>query len=212
MAREAGTRLGWSDPLALTRGLQPAASPDTEHDERLDRLHAYFLEGCAENVRPALERVLVDARRVREGYGDADVGDGLASVWYAAAAVIELGAALELDEDDLRGAAAAVAEACALPLSAARYVLFSEAVASPRGLELPPLLIAEIQLKLLLGFDVFTDVSLWTRTPSGLECILSLGTGGRPSRRVRAEAKAAMRERAALSLLGSSQLRSTAVV
>src|ERR671918_292961 len=211
MAREAGTRLGWGDPLALTRALQHGARV-AEHDERLDRLHAYFLEGCPEAVRPALGRVLVDARQVREGYGDADVADGLASVWYAAGAVLELGAALELDEDDLRGAAAAVAEACALPLSAARYVLFSETVGNPRVLELPPLLGAEIQLRLLLGFDVFTEVSLWTRAPSGLDCIVSLPGGGRPSRRVRAEAKAAMRERTSLSLLGGSQLRSAPVM
>ena len=212
MAREAGTRLGWGDPLALPRALQPGAAREPEHDERLDRLHAYFLEGCPESVRPALERVLVDARQVREGYGDADVGDGLASVWYAAGAVVELGAALELDDDDLRGAAAAVAEACALPLSAARFVLFSETAGNPRVLELPPLLGVEIQLRLLLGFDVFTEVSLWTRTPGGLECLLTLGGGGRPSRRVRAEAKAAMRQRAKLSLLGGSQLRSAPVI
>ena len=212
MARDAGTRLGWGDPLALARAVQPGVSREPEQGERIDRLHAYFLEGCPESVRPALERVLVDAQKVREGYGDADVGDGLASAWYAAAAVIELGAALELDEDDLRGAAAAVAEACALPLSAARYVLFSQAVGNPRVLELPPLVGAEIQLRLLLGFDVFTEVSLWTRGPSGIECLLALGVTDRPGRRIRAEAKAAMRERTRLSLLGGSQLRSAPVI
>ena len=78
-----------------------------------------------------LESVLVDARRVHAGYADDEVGDGLASVWYAATAIVELGAALELDEADVRGAGAAIAEACALPLAAARYVLFREVVRQP---------------------------------------------------------------------------------
>ena len=211
MARDAGTSGGFGSPLSLSSVLQPGLLPASEQGESLDRLHAYFLEGCPEVVRPVLESVLVDARKVRDGFGAADVGDGLASVWYAAAAVIELGAALELDEDDLRGAAAAVAEACALPLSAARYVLFAQAVGNPRVLELPPLIGVEIQLRLLLGFDAFTEISLWMHTPGGLECLLSLGGTGRPGRRVRAEAKAAIRERSRLSLLGGSQLRSAPV-
>jgi signal transduction histidine kinase len=159
-----------------------------------------------------LESVLVDARSIRNGYGDDDVGDGLASVWYAAAAIVELGAALELDEADVRGAAAAVAEACALPLSAARYVLFGEAVGNPRLLELPPLVAVEIQLGLLLGFDALAGVSLWMQSPNGLECVVSLGAGDGLSRRIRAEAKATLRRRSRLSLLGGSQLRSIPVL
>jgi signal transduction histidine kinase len=79
-------------------------------------------------------------------------------------------------------------------------------------LELPPLLAIELQLSLLLGLDVLSDVSLWTRTPGGLECVLALGGDGRPSRRVRAEAKATLRQRSRLSLLGGSQLRSATVL
>jgi signal transduction histidine kinase len=182
-------------------------------EESLARLHAYFLEGCTDEITPVLESVLADARRMHAGYDDAEVGDGLASVWYAATAIVELGAALELDEADVRGAGAAIAEACALPLSAARYVLFREVVGNPRLLELPPLVAIEIQLGLLLGLDVLSDVSLWTRTPGGLECLLALGgEAGRPSRRTRAEAKATLRQRSRLSLLGGSQLRSATVL
>jgi len=154
--------------------------------ERLERLHAYFLEGCPEQVKPALDGALASARLVRTGCGDREVGDDLASVWYAASAVIELASALELDEADVRGAAAAVAEACALPLPAARLVLFSQAVRNPRLLELPPLLAGEIQLRLLLGLDVVLEASLWRRTAGGLECVLVLGGAEEPSRRVRA--------------------------
>ena len=203
MTTEAGMEMGGAIPAERTRA---------EPGERLERLHAYFVEGCPEPVRPALENVLVSARLVRSGCGDRIVGDDLASVTYAAGAVIELASALELDEADVRGAAAAVAEACALPLAAARLVLFSQAVRNPRLLELPPLLAAEIQLGLMLGLDIVTEVSLWRRTAGGLECALILGNTDEPSRRVRAEAKAVLRGRTRLSLLGGSSLRSAAIV
>ena len=209
MSTEAGTEVGQGPALPL--GAVPATRTRAEPGERLERLHSYFLEGCAEEVRPALEATLKRARLVRDGCGQRDAGDDLASAWYAAAAVIELASALELDEADVRGAAAAVAEACALPLSAARVVLFSQAVGSPRLLELPPLVAAEIQLGLMVGLDVLSEVSLWRRTAGGLECLLSLGGVGDPSRRVRAEAKAALRGRSRLSLLGGASLRSVAV-
>ena len=211
MTTEAGTPFESRGSVPLTRALQPVRSFPVEPTERLERIHEYFLEGCPDEVRPALDGVLARARGVREGCGDRGVGDDLASVWYAASAVVELASALELDEADVRGAAAAVAEACALPLSTARYVLYSQAAGNPRLLELPPLLAAEIQLTLLLGLDVVSEISLWHRTTSGLECILSFGGDGDPSRRVRAEAKAVLRGRSRLSLLGGSQLCSAAV-
>jgi signal transduction histidine kinase len=213
MTSEAGTHIGSGGSLPLPRAFdEPRRAPYREPEERLERLHAYFLEGCGDEIRPVLEATLTDARRVRNGYDDVEVGDGLSSVWYAAAAIVELGAALELDDADMRGAAAAVAEACALPLPAARYVLFSQAVGNPKLLELPPLVAVEIQLSLLLGFDVLGDVSLWTESPNGIDCIVSLGSTDRPSRRVRAEAKATLRQRSRLSLLGGSQLRSIPVL
>jgi signal transduction histidine kinase len=215
MTPDARSQIEAGGPILVPRSgaaHQPSRTGQYGVDERLDRLHSYFLEGCPDELRPVLESILVDARSVRNGYGDEDVGDGLASVWYAAAAIVELGAALELDEADVRGAAAAVAEACALPLSAARYALFSATVGNPRLLELPPVVAVEIQLGLLIGFDVLENVSLWAPGRNGLECIAALGTDGRPSRRVRAEAKATLRGRSRLSLLGGSQLRSTPVL
>ncbi|MGI8885625.1 MAG: sensor histidine kinase [Gaiellaceae bacterium] len=210
MTTETGNDFGSGSPLALRR-VVPAARPRLEQGERLERLHAYFLEGCPELVKPALDVVLARAGLMRAGCGDRDVGDDLASVFYASGAVVELASALELDEADIRGAAAAVAEACALPLPAARIMLFSQAAGDPRLLELPPLLAAETQLNLLVGLDVLSEVSLWRRTAGGLECILCLGGTGEPSRRVRAEAKAVLRGRSRLSLLGGSNLRSIAV-
>ena len=211
---EPETNIGSGGPAPASRSL-PAGVERTAYrgpEGRLARLHSYFLEGCTDEIRPVLESVLSDARRVHAGYGDDQVGDGLASVWYAATAIVELGAALELDEADVRGASAAIAEACALPLPAARYVLFREVAGNPRLLELPPLVAIELQLGLLIGLDVLSDVTLWTRTATGLDCIVSIGDEARPSRRVRAEAKATLRGRSRLSLLGGSQLRAAPVL
>lgn len=209
---EAGTNIGSGGAAPLPRASQTERHAYRGPEERLERLHAYFLEGCTDEIRPVLESVLADARRVHAGYADDEVGDSLASVWYAATAIVELGAALELDDADVRGAGAVIAEACAMPLSAARYVLFREVVRHPRLLELPPLMAIELQLGLLLGLDVLSDVTLWVRTPAGLDCIVILGGDGRPSRRTRAEAKATLRQRSRLSLLGGSQLRSATVL
>ena len=210
MTHGSGADIGYG-ATPLSRVLAPPVETPATREGRLDRLHEYFLGGCPETVAPALERALVEARRVREGFGDEAVGEDLASVWYAAAVVLELAAALELDDDDVRGAAAAVAEACALPLSAARFVLFTQAVGSSRVLELPPLVGAEIQLRLLLGLDVLANVSLWLRTPEGPECVLAIGDV-KPNRRVRAEARAVLRGRSRLSLLGGSRLCSAPVL
>jgi signal transduction histidine kinase len=181
--------------------------------DRLARLHAFFTEGCSPESQVGLEQALVRAHGVREGCADPAVGDELATIAYAADAVVELAAALDLDDDDVRGAAAAVAEACALPLPAARYTLFSHAVGNNRLLELPPLVALEIQLGLLLGLDVFSEVSIWRRTANGVEHLLELGSAsGGPSRRVRAEAKAVLRGRSRLSLLGGSKLRAVPVL
>jgi signal transduction histidine kinase len=209
---EAGSNIDSGTPFPLPRAVEPVRTPAREREERLERLHRYFLEGCAVELRPVLDSVLADARRVHAGYDADDIGDGLASVWYAAAAIVELGAALELDDADVRGAAAAVAEASALPLPAARYALFREIAHSPKLLELPPLVAIEIVLGVLLGFGVVSDATLWRRARTGVECLLTLGTADRPSRRVRAEAKATLQQRSRLSLLGGSQLRSAPVL
>src|SRR4029079_6550260 len=99
---EAGTHSDSGGVAPLSRSL-PSASR-SGFDGRLGRLHAYFLEGCTEAIRPVLDAVLCVACHVHAGYGDDEVGDGLASVWYAATAIVELGSALELDEADVRGA------------------------------------------------------------------------------------------------------------
>src|SRR3970040_432434 len=95
MTSEAGTHFGAGASLPLSRTLQPGRVPGIERSERLERLHVYFLEGCPAEVRPALDAVLARAQGFRDGCGDRDVGDDLASVWYAAAALVALAGALQ---------------------------------------------------------------------------------------------------------------------
>ena len=54
MTTEAGTHFGSGSPLPL-RGALGSAGPRIEQGERLERLHAYFLEGCPDEVKPALD-------------------------------------------------------------------------------------------------------------------------------------------------------------
>ena len=212
MSSEAGKPFGSEARLPLV-GRSPAISTRSTADgTRLARLHAFFTEGCSPESHAALEQAFARARATRDGCGDPAVGDELATIAYGAEAIVELAAALELDDDDVRGAAAAVAETCALPLMAARYTLFSHAASSRRLLELPPLLALEIQLGLLVSLDVVSEVSLWRRSVGGVEWLLELGAASGPSRRVRAEAKAVLRGRSRLSVLGGSRLRGLPVM
>ncbi len=212
MSFEAGKSFETGASPSLIRPSRADAIPSSADGGRLGRLHAFFTEGCSPDAHAALDRALVHARRVSEACADTVVGDELATIAYAADAVVELASALELDDDDVRGAAAAVAEACALPLSAARYTLFSHAVTCTKLLELPPLLALEIQMRLLVSLDVVSEISLWRTTTSGIEHLVELGSVSGPSRRVRTEAKAVLRGRSRLSLLGGSRLRGAPVV
>jgi hypothetical protein len=65
MTTEAGTPFE-SRGSPLARALQPARTGAAERTERLERLHAYFLEGCPDEVRPALDggNKVADALRI----------------------------------------------------------------------------------------------------------------------------------------------------
>ena len=61
---EAGAQF---DPVALPlpRAVEHRRPRIVEPADRVARLHAYFVEGCGEDVRPALESVLQRAHSVR---------------------------------------------------------------------------------------------------------------------------------------------------
>jgi hypothetical protein len=53
---EAGTHIG-SEGRTPPRSLPSGARRVSRPEERLERLHAYFLEGCTDEIRPVLESV-----------------------------------------------------------------------------------------------------------------------------------------------------------
>jgi len=59
-----GSRLTGAD-LPLSSAPTPGRAHRADPEERLARLHAYFLEGSPSEVRSALEGVLVDALTVQ---------------------------------------------------------------------------------------------------------------------------------------------------
>ena len=88
----------------------------------------------------------------------------------------------------------ALAEACGDP-ARGRALRPSSQRVEPVLLELPPLVAAEIQLRLLVHLGIATEVSLW-RTPRGARRVPCSRLGaGRSDRCVRAEAKAALAAR-----------------
>ena len=67
MMSEAGTPFESGGTLPVPRAQQrPGHAPYREPEERLDRLHSYFLEGCADEIRPVLEAVLDGGGAVAE--------------------------------------------------------------------------------------------------------------------------------------------------
>ena len=86
-----------------------------------------------------LENAHRTALQVSVGAGGGPIGAELAAIAYASDALVLLAAEGELTTEDVHAAAAALALALDRDLKAMRFVLLSNAVASPRLLELPPL-------------------------------------------------------------------------
>ena len=82
MTLDAGSRLDSGTNLPLSGAPTPGRAHRGDPEERLARLHSYFLEGSPSEVRVALEGVLADARRCLS-FGS------LRETWPAAALAIE---------------------------------------------------------------------------------------------------------------------------
>ena len=194
--------------LPAPRSAVPGVSPQSP----LERVHGLFTP----ESHPQLAEAIADSRsradRLVAGVGAGKAAEGIAALAYASDAIVALAAEGDLVAGDVHAAAHALAEAFDLDLAATRCLLFSRTIASPRLLELPPLAAAGVQLRLLIDLGLFHDVSLWQRAATGdVECVLHLGNG-EPGRRTRTEARAVLRGRTALHLIGRSSLRSSPIV
>lgn len=179
--------------------------------DRLARLHERLADGAIERVVPHLLTARARAARVAATAGGDEAADALAASVYAGEVVVALAADGDLEAADSRIVVAALARVRDESVAAASFDLYLRAVASPALLELPPVVAAETQLRLLLHLDVAAEASLWRRVGGAqVECVLALG-GETTSRRVRAAAKAAITGRGGLRLIGSSGLRTAQV-
>jgi len=182
-----------------------------EAGNMLDRVHAFLSEGAPEQTRGLLDAAHARASRILRAGGNNAASESTASQVYAADVVVSLAVDGQLDPGDTAIAAGALSEACGMPLAAASFDLFLRTTSSPLLLELPPVVAAEIQLRLLVDLGVAAEVSLWRRNVSGeIDCLFNLG-GDRNDRALRSEARAAITGRGGSKLVGRSNLRARGV-
>ena len=188
------------------------AAPRSPATRPLTRIRAVLGSATSPDLTAALDEALASAEHVAVGAGGNAAAEQLAALTYASAALVALGAEGELDGESVRAAAQVLAETAGIDRAAIDYTLFSNVVTHPTVLELPPLVAAGLQLRLLHDLRVFENVSLWRRSPTGqAECLLQIGHGDVP-RRVRAEARTVLRGRKPLGLVGRSTLHSKPVL
>jgi signal transduction histidine kinase len=177
----------------------------------LRRLHLFLGEGASERTLRLLEIAFAKAQRLAAAGGGNGASEGLAARVYAGDVVAGLAADGGLEATDTRLVVGALAEACSIPFAVAGLDLFLRAAQSPALLELPPVVAAELQLRLLVHLEVAEQVSLWLRTPSsGVECVVAVGCDPQ-ERALRAEARAAINGRGRLQLRRPARLLSACV-
>lgn len=210
MTSFAGDQLETGTSIGLVGSSLPSQT-EPGVSNRLERLHARLADGATGRVVPLLAAAKGRAARIVSTAGGSDAADALAAAIYASDVIVALAAEGELEAADTRVAASALAQVRDEPFAAAAFNLYLRTVSSPALLELPPVVAAEIQIRLLLHLDIATEASVWRRVGGAqVECFLSLGSDA-ASRRIRATAKAAVRGRGGLSLVGRSNLRSVQV-
>jgi len=188
-----------------------AADRQVLPESMLDRVHGFLSEGAPAPTRRLLDDAHARASRIARAGGRSSASETTAAQVYAADVLAGLAAEGQLDHGDTSITAGALSEACGMPLGAARFDLFLRTSSSPVLLDLPPIVAAEIQLRLLVDLDVVAEISLWRRADDGdVECLFSLG-GNSSDRSVRAEARSAVAGRGAAGILRRSSLHSRRV-
>ena len=120
--------------------------------------------------------------------------DGVRSAALTFAADAITGLILERDRlaETVAEMVATAARILEIPQETASLELFMRAISNARLLELPPMLTAELTLRLLLVLAPATDVSLWTAGAADrLSCLVHVGDAP-PTRRVRSLARSTL--------------------
>jgi signal transduction histidine kinase len=184
--------------------------PEHTGAARLESAHRTLLADAERRVHPYLKAAHRFALSAYRGAGSSDAADRVATGLYVGNVAASLAAEGELDAVDVRIAVDTLAQARGEPRETASFDLYRMTATSPFLLELPPLVAAELQLKLLVQLGVVSEVSLWRGEGGNLESLVVLGHGAE-SRRARATARAALRRGGTLTLLGGRALRSVLV-
>jgi signal transduction histidine kinase len=199
---------------SAAEGLTPNATTDRSTSESstggLQRLHERLAAGLPAVARPLLDAALSRAERLDAAAGYGEGGLRISASSFAAEAVVALAMEGVLEQSDAAAAVDGLAVTCGIRVEAARLDLFRRAIVAPQIVDLPPLVGAGLHLQLLVDLGVAEEVSLWRRSPPGtVDCLVNLGND-RPSRRVRAEAKATLRPRS-IRLVRRSALRTARI-
>jgi signal transduction histidine kinase len=147
-----------------------------------------------------LRLVFDEARRRALGILDAAGGGGeaerLAAVCFAADVLAGLASAGSWDAARVKRLTAALARATGVPAPALSAELYGQTLRSLQASDLSPDLCAEAVLTAIRAFAPVSEASLWIRRPL-MECVLFQGQG-RPTRRMRAAARAVLTGNAAV--------------
>jgi signal transduction histidine kinase len=168
----------------------------------VDALHGLLWHQADEQTRPLLVTARQQAETVFRGAGATDAADALAASGYAADAVASLAADGRLTGEGARAIASALADARRESHAAVSLDLYQRAVASPVIRELPPLVGAEIVLRLLHDLGIVTHAGLWSSRDGALVEVVAVGEE-RPGRADRAAAWAALHRRRAVTRTGA---------
>jgi signal transduction histidine kinase len=159
-------------------------------EDLLGELELFLAGEEPTELQSALVRAHARARRiVRGAKGDKDI-HSRAAIVLAAEALAGLAPGGRWSSDDAERLTAVVARHAGLSRPAAVAELFRETVRALGERDLPPAVAVEVLLLALTAFGPVREASLWIRRES-TECVFFVGSG-RPTRRMRAAAKAAL--------------------
>jgi signal transduction histidine kinase len=189
-----------------------SAGPDGEARDGLEQLHRLLSDHAGDGIVSLLSLAHARARSILETAGRSSTSIDLAAGAYAAEAIVALAAEGELEAADTRLIVSTLATVRDQPVAVAALDTYARAASTPALLQLPPIVTAEILVKLLLHLDVASQASVWHRSdPGTLECLFSLGMDA-AGRSERAAAQSAIAKRGGLRLVGRTRLRAAPVL
>ncbi len=200
-----------TNPADDARDALLARGQDGGANGAIDLVRSTLLAGGSAQAEAQLREVLARSEPMVAGSRHDPTAERMRALAFAADALIELGAEGELTGADVQAVVTTLAEVLETGPSTASFVLYGHVVTAPQLYELPPLVAAGLQLRLLVDLRIFHEVSLWHRDATGQpERVISLDPGD-ASRQTLREVRAVLRGRSTLHIAGQSAYRSAPV-